>query len=142
MSRVPALREVARRLTAQELGSKQTSDELASATVNLFTTLLTNLSTLLGEAGSVALFRRSIRLAETIVPLYGQVRGADAGSVLDAVGACLREQPPPVASQATEALLTIYIELLATFIGEELIRQLLQEAWPHLRASPSQESEE
>lgn len=75
MSPVSALREMARRLTAHELGSKQTSEELASATVNLFTTLLASLSVLLGQAGSVALFRRSIRLAESILPLYGHAGG-------------------------------------------------------------------
>lgn len=41
--------------------------------------------------------------------------------------------------EAMVALLAAYMELLATFIGEPLTRQLLQEAWPDLHVSPSQE---
>lgn len=43
---------------------------------------------------------------------------------------------------ATVALLAAYLELLATFIGERLTRQLLYEAWPDLVTSPPQEISE
>jgi hypothetical protein len=39
-------------------------------------------------------------------------------------------------------LLVTYLELLATFIGERLTWQLLQETWPDLLTSPPQEIHE
>lgn len=141
MQGVPMLRQVARRLTHQQLQARRTSDELATAAVEIFTALLATLSPLLGQAGSLALLRRSVRLSESIIPCYSDIP-AEQDNMIQAVGACLRGQPLDEAREASEALLIAYLELLANFIGERLTLQLLQEAWPGLRTSLSEETEE
>jgi hypothetical protein len=142
MNQPPLLGEVTRRLVITQLGTSRTPDELASATVHVVTTLLATLAPLLGQAGSLALFRRSVRLAESIVPFYHTLRAAEQENFLNAVGACIHQQPLDVAKEAVGTLLTAYIELLANFIGERLTQQLLQEAWPDLGTFTSQETEE
>ncbi len=44
-----------------------------------------------------------------------------------------------VAREATSTLLLTFVELLATFIGERLTWQLLQEAWPDVLTVSSEE---
>jgi hypothetical protein len=142
MQGVPVLRKVARRLTAQQIGASRTSDELATAVVAIFRTLLATLSPLLGQSGSLALFRRSVRLSESVVPFYAELRAAEQDHIVEAVGTCLHGQPLHKGQEAAEALLVAYLELLANFIGEQLTWQILQEAWPGLRSSLAEETEE
>jgi hypothetical protein len=136
------LQQVTRQLIAQELDGSHTPDELAVAAVSMFTRLLSVLSAVLGQTGSTALFRRSLKLAEATVPFYAQVRTAEYDKLFDALSASLRQQRPEVVREASQTLLTTYIELLAAFIGEQLTWQLLQEAWPAVRSSRPQESEQ
>jgi hypothetical protein len=142
MNGTPMLRQIAHRLMTQQAGTRRDAGELASAAVNVYATLLTSLSPLLGDLGSSALLRRSLKLTEATFPCYTEVRVAEQDGLLNAVGACLRKQSPDVAWDASVAVLTAYIELLATFIGERLTRQLLHEAWPDLHISPTQERQE
>jgi hypothetical protein len=142
MSQNPRLQQVTRQLIAQELDASHTPDELAVAAVSMFTRLLSALSAVLGQTGSTALFRRSLKLAEATVPFYAQVRTAEHDKLFDALSASLRQQRPEVVREASQTLLTTYIELLATFIGEQLTWQLLQEAWPAVRSSRPQENEQ
>ena len=137
-SGAPKLRQIAHRLMTQQVGTSRDSDSVASAAVTVYRQLLDSLSPLLGELGSAALLRRSLRLTETAFPCYTEVRRAESDGLLQAVGVCLRRQSPDIASEASVALLATYLELLATLIGEQLTRQLLQEAWPELFMSPSE----
>ena len=141
MNGTPMLRQIAHRLMTQQVGTRRDVDELALAAVHVYATLLTSLSPLLGDSGSSALLRRSLKLTEATFPCYTEARDGKDG-LLNAVGACLRKQSPDVAWDASVAVLTAYIELLATFIGERLTRQLLHEAWPDLHISPTQERQE
>lgn len=138
MASAPKLQEVARRLITSQMGANRQPHELVSVAVSIFETLLTTLSPVVGTFGSQALLGRSLTLTTTAFPCYGEVRGAEH-ALLDAVGACLRKQEPDVAMEATVALLTAYMDLLATFIGEPLTMRLLQEAWPDLLTFPPQE---
>ena len=138
MNATPKLQHVAHRLMIQQVGTSRDPDSVASAAVTVYTQLLSTLSHLLGELGSAALLRRSLRLTETAFPCYTEVRRAGADGLLQAVGVCLRRQVPDVALEASIALLAAYLELLATLIGERLTRQLLQEAWPELFMSLSE----
>ena len=138
MTSASKLQQTARRLITSQMGANRQPHEPASVAVSVFETLLTTLSPLVGTFGSQALLGRCLTLTATAFPCYAEVRGAEH-ALLDAVGACLRKQEPDVAMEATVALLAAYMELLATFIGEPLTRQLLQESWPDLHVSPSQE---
>jgi hypothetical protein len=139
MNGVALLRRVISQITVHYLDTRRDRDGLASAAVVLCERLLKTLSPLLGREGSLALFRRSLKLTEETFPCYSEARSAEGDGILNAVGTCLRRQKLEAAREATIALLLTFVELLATFIGERLTWQLLQEAWPEILTDPSQE---
>jgi hypothetical protein len=141
MNAVPMLRGVIHQFMTRDLGARRDPDELAAAAINICATLLKVLSPLLGNVGSQALFRRSLKLTEGTFPYYREARSAEDDALLDAVGACLRRQQQDVALEASVALLVAFVELLATFIGERLTWQLLQETWPDIPPFPSEEKQ-
>ncbi len=140
MKDVPKLRRVIDQLTTHHLVTPPDPDELASTAVGMCETLLKILSPLLGAAGGRALLRRCLNLTEEMFPCYREARRVENDALLTAVVACLRQQKLEVAREASVALLTAFIELLATFIGERLTWQLLQEAWPDILTVPSEET--
>lgn len=103
--------------------------------------LLACVSAILGEAGSVGLFRRSLRLTEAAFPFFSDARNTNLDILLSEVSRCLQAQSVEVAHEASVELLAIHLELLATFIGPRVTKQLLQEAWPNLRTSDPEESQ-
>ncbi len=141
MNHVPNLQQIARRMIVSRMGANPPSHEQASATVRVVETLVNNLSPLVGSIGSQAILGRSLTLTARAFPCYAAVRGAGQ-DLLNSVGACLRTQEPDVAMNATAALLTAYLELLSTFIGERLTVQLLQDAWPDISIPLPQERHE
>jgi hypothetical protein len=139
----PVLHQAARRLMTSEIGSRDTSDDVASAAISVYETFSKHLASFVGEDGSHALFRRSVKLTAARFPCLADVRGAAGvdASLVKAVGGCLRSQTPDRAREASLALLIAYLDLLATFIGERLTLRLLQEGWPNVQTSPSPEME-
>jgi hypothetical protein len=135
------LRQLARQIIIYEQRTDRTPHDVAVSAVQTYMKLLACLSVLLGEAGSVGLFRRSLRLTEATFPFFSAARDANLETLLSSVSTCLQTQRAEVALEASVELLAIHIELLATFIGPRLTEQLLQEAWPHLRTSASEESQ-
>lgn len=134
-------RQLARRIITHEQRAERIPDEVQASAVRVYAKLLTCLSSLIGEEGSAGLFRRSVRLAEATFPFYSAVWDAKSDTVLTRVGTCLQAQRAEAALEASVELLAIYIELLATFIGQRLTEQLLQEVWPDLRTSVSEENQ-
>ena len=130
------LERFAHRVILQAVGPSKTSEEVTAASVAAHTKLLGTLSPLLGDIGSLALFRRSLKLSEATFPLYSEVRSNDREGLLNALHEILGKQSPNVILTASVALLAAYINLLETFIGEQLTRQLLQDAWPDLHIFP------
>lgn len=106
----------------------------------MFRTLLFVLSPILGQAGSLALFRRSLRLTDKAFP-YHEMGTAEEGALLNTVDAYLRRNPQ-IALDAATTLLKNFVELLATFVGEGLTRQLLQDAWPDILSVPPEETQQ
>lgn len=142
MNGVSMLRRVIDQIITHHLGTRRDSNELASATIGRCETLLKILSPLLGNVGSRALFRRNLKLTERTFSHYRETQSADDDPVLSAVDAYLRRQELEIAREASVALLLTFVELLATFIGERLTWQLLQEAWPDILTVPSKEKKE
>ena len=130
------LERFAHRVILQAVGPSKTSEEVTAAAVAVHRKLLGTLSPLLGDIGSLALFRRSLKLSEATFPLYSEVRSNDREGLVNALHEILRKQSPNVILTASVALLAAYINLLETFIGEQLTRQLLQDAWPDLHTFP------
>ena len=136
MNDAPFMRQLAHRIMTQQFGTSQDPQELASAALIVHTKLLTSLSPLLGEIGSNALLRRSLRLTEGGFPCFTEVGWARQEGLMNALDTCLRNQAPDVVRDASIAMLASFFELLAALIGERLTRQLLQEAWPDQLMSP------
>jgi hypothetical protein len=123
-----------------EVGSRHNPDDVASAAISVYDTFSKNLASLVGEEGSHALFRRSVKLAAARFPCLAHVGGAaEVADLLKAVGGCLRSQAPDLAREVSLALLMAYLDLLATFIGERLTLRLLQDGWPDVLTSPPPE---
>jgi hypothetical protein len=134
---VPMLRPLAHRLMTQELGPRRTSDELALAGIGVYAKLLVHLSSILGEAGTYALFRSSLRL--TPIPFLRELRAHEPQLVLEALTTALRDQAPDVVVETSTTLFTSFIELLATFVGERVTYTLLHDLWPDVFTGLPQE---
>jgi hypothetical protein len=133
---IPTLAQLARQVMTQEVGESQTSEALAVVALNAYAKFLTSVAALVGTMGSVALLRRSLFKKEPSIP-YTQVLADEQNGLLNAIGHSLRTQTPDAAREASIALLSHYLELLAAFIGERLTRQLVHDAWPE-RLAPRQ----
>ena len=125
-------RELARQIISHEQSPERLPQDVAASAVRIYATWLTGLSAILGETGSSALFRRSLRLSEVTYPLFSTVRNATAETLLSALGTCLDAQRAEVAHEAAVELLAIHLELLTTLIGQRLTEQLVRDIWPDL----------
>jgi hypothetical protein len=125
-------RQLARQIISHEQSPDRPPQDVAGSAVRIYATWLTSLSAILGETGSSALFRRSLRLTEVTFPFFSAVRDANMNSVLSAVNTCLQAQDANVAHEAAVELLAIHLELLTTFIGQRLTEQLVRDKWPDL----------
>ena len=132
--------QIARRILMQEWGVGRASDQMALATCTVYGKFLVPISVVLGQEGAYALFRYSLRRTQSAFPFYAEVMAADPRTLLDALGACLAKQLPVSILEASIALLTSFLELLATFIGARLTGELLQDVWPDIDPFPSQET--
>ena len=132
MSRDSLFSPTARRILMQELGGERPSAEMALVVCTVYAKVLVGLSVLVGEEGGLALFRHSLRRTQSAFPFYTEVMAVEPRSILDALGACLEKQDPACILAASIALLTTFIELLATFIGARLTGKLLQDVWPDI----------
>ena len=131
------LEHVAHQVMTYELGTSRTADELARASVGVYAKLLVHLSSVLGEEGSHALFRSSLRL--TPFPYLNEMRVQEPQALLRDVTTSLQNQEPAVVEEVSRALLTSFIKLLATFVGERLTCEFLHDIWPEVITVPPQE---
>lgn len=74
--------------------------------------------------------RRSLRLTEAAYPWLEDLRRVSPGDLTAALAVALSTQPQDVAEGAAIAVVASLLELLATLIGERLVRHILEETWP------------
>lgn len=141
LHKFPLLHQATDQLHGHCFGGRQDPEELAAVALAIFERLLAILFPILGTTGSLALFRRSLKLTQDVFPCYQDARTAEDGDLLTTLGGCLRRDPH-ITVEASLALLKTFVELLATFIGERLTRQLLQDAWPDILSFPSEETQQ
>ena len=103
---------------------------IADAAVAVWKAIDGALSPVIGARGNAALYKRSLHLARAqhtwlAVAFEGAVQPGD----YSALRAALAQQTATDASQAQDALLRIFNDLLADLIGRSLTRRLLQAAW-------------
>jgi len=126
-----ARRPIFRQMLAREAGTGVDAPAIAAAFRRLCENFARQLTPLVGDAGVIAIYTRSLRLVQQQFPGLAPVRTSDQddGPFLRALR-LLEHQQPVVAFEAAIALLTTVGELLASFIGESLTTRLLREAWP------------
>lgn len=106
------------------------SQSIADVAVSVWLAIDAALSPVIGPRGNAALYRRSLHLARAHYPWLdiaysGAVQPGDYSALRDA----LSQQPPSDATQAHEATLQIFQDLLAELIGRSLSQRLLQAVW-------------
>ena len=108
----------------------QHPDAVAQTTVRLWRQLAPELISIIGEGGFQPLYARSIRLASRQHPwlAHDATKPADQESFAQ-LQACLQGQDGAQVRLASLALFTIFLDVLASLIGEELTSHLLHSAW-------------
>ena len=90
-----------------------------------------HLTPLIGDAGVIAMWGRSLQLAERrfsgAAPAGVSGQDGEPGTLLQQF---LEHQDPVVATRAAVMVLDVACEMLASVIGEKLTRLLLHETWP------------
>ena len=103
---------------------------MADATLHLWRKLAPELISIIGELGFVALYSRSIKLAQVQHPWIIQEGAALTSKELFAkLQQCLHAKDAMQAAQAILLLFTIFLDTLALLIGEALTKHLLFSAW-------------
>ena len=136
--------EVSKRLLAHEREGVAQVPDAAEAAGRAYETLFRTLAPIIGAAGAHALFARSVTLAKAEFPGLGKVivpaePAGSAPTVASYAVASLRELEPGAIAQASVGLLAVFLGLLTNFIGEPLVWQILQKAFPGLdRTQPKE----
>ena len=105
-------------------------DAAVPTTIRLWEQLAPELMSIIGEGGFKPLYSRSIRLASKqhawLLPCAAK---SVAGVRFTELAACLQTQAIEDAQQASLDLFTVFLDVLASLIGEELTTHLLHSAW-------------
>lgn len=125
----PAVRDLARRLLAHEAGESQNREEMAHVAECACTKLRFHLIKVVGLEGFRALLTRALALAKSETPWLSAVQVQADGS-LAGLGEAASRQDRDQATKGFGALLTQFLGLLVTFIGEALTLRLVREIWP------------
>jgi hypothetical protein len=119
------------RLLAGQAGTGADAPALAAAARRLCEDFAQHLTPLIGDGGVVAIYGRSLQLAERRFPGLAPSRASGQdGEPFTHVQHFLEHQDPVVATRAAVTVLAFASEVLASFIGETLTRLLLHETWP------------
>jgi hypothetical protein len=104
----------------------------AAALAGLYDALARHLELLVGRAGVLAIYARSVHLATLEVPWIAAAADTRGGAgPVEALRGCLEHQDPSAATDGARVLLVTFVELLARLIGEGLTTRLVAQAWPH-----------
>ena len=108
----------------------QQPEAVVQTTIRLWELLAPELISVIGEGGFTPLYARSIRLGfkqhAWLVPSIARSAGKERFAELRNG---LQAQNPAQARQASLDLFAIFLDLLASLIGEELTTHLLHSAW-------------
>lgn len=116
----------------------QQPENIADTAVDHWEKLAGELISIVGEAGFNSLFERSVHLAQPTfpwLPLYPAPPHAQHR--FTELGTRLAEQTPADARTAHNMLLTLFTDILASLIGEQLTSSILRSAWGDLASTPS-----
>ena len=106
-------------------------ETVGDATLHLWEQLAPQLISIIGEGGFKPLYTRSLRLAARQHPWIATdpTKSSAIHQRFTDLQACLRAQDATHARLGSLALFTIFLNILASLIGEELTTYLLHSAW-------------
>lgn len=131
---------VAKRLLHESTSAGEILGQGAAAG-RVFGSLIQTLARIIGPAGTNALFIRALKLAKMQAPELEEVlvRGEpSAGSQQGVATAVERlcQLDSAACKAAAIAWLAVVLDLLANLIGDPLLRQILQKAFPPIDSTP------
>lgn len=135
------LRDVIRETLARHAGDSPDTKAIAAATLDTWHQVSARLAPVIGARGVDALFSRALYLTSVNFPwLAISAEQGDSASQLASFGARLEVQETAAAMGAGQALMTTFVELLASLIGESLTARLLNPVWERPPPALSQET--
>jgi hypothetical protein len=128
-----AKRDLGRLLLTAATGDQTDPATLPGAAERAFQKLCRQLAELVTMVGSQALFSRALYLTRTQFPFLAGVRaGTTPEACLEGLRDSVQGVEPAQAREGLAALFATLIELLTTFIGEDLTLRLVAEVWPEM----------
>ena len=120
-------------------------ENIAGAAINHWEKLADEIVSIVGEAGFASLYERSVHQAQSTFPWLPP--GASPlqpphRNRFAELGMCLAEQTPADARAAHSLLLTLFTDILASLIGEQLTSSILRSAWGTLASVTSDKEPE
>lgn len=107
----------------------QRPEALIEVTLHLWERLASELSIIIGEGGFQSLYARSLHVISVQFPWITETHLQQTDSRFTDLIINLEAHEMKEASEASIALLTTFIDILTTLIGELLTTGLLQSAW-------------
>ena len=130
--------DLAKQLLAQKSVGSGTAEEFALAAGEVYVALLRALSPIIGTAGVLALFARSVKVAQvkfpslSEIPVTTEIPESNVEVEQQALVNCLRSVDPATASDVAVGLLATFLGLMTNFIGERLVWQIVKSAFPEI----------
>jgi len=120
--------------TALALKIEQGADaaEVAAVVTRALGAMAAKLSPIVGKAGVVALYKRSIHLASPAYPWLSSSGDARDEIDLAALGSSLAGQGAAGAAEAGAAVVETFRDLLGSLVGIDLTHRLLHSVWTDL----------
>jgi hypothetical protein len=113
-----------------EAALRRHPEAVVQNTLRLWAQLAPELISIIGEGGFMPLYARSLRLACKQYPWLAQEGKAPSGNELfTPLKERLQAQDIAQAHEASLALFNIFLDLMASLIGEELTIRILHSAW-------------
>jgi hypothetical protein len=123
--------ETARRMLAREATASDTQEAQIAAAERVLGRLQEHLLRWFGPDGFHAVLSRALATARKGHPALAHVRIESRSEArLTELAANAHTYPPAELRDAMQALVATTIALLSRLIGDDLVRRLLQDAWP------------
>jgi hypothetical protein len=116
----------------------QQPENIADAAMDHWEKLAGEIISIVGEAGFNSLYERSLHLAQPTFPwLSPHPAPPQPHHRFAELRTRLADQMPAHARAANSLLLTMFTDILASLIGEQLTASILRSAWGNLASVPS-----
>jgi len=130
-----------RRTLAQHAGSAPDAGTVAKVVLGIWNSMAEQLSPVIGVMGVDVLFRRALKLTAKAFPWLAIAEDhGNSTALLESLKARFETQDAAVATEAGNALLGIFTDLLTSLLGVPLTERLLRPVWQSLPPESDQET--